>query len=164
MLMLRHLGLQFATVCNCWPVGTVMISAHVLLLKSNSCLLAGMIMTVNFRKAMLKGSRPSTRLCLGHVVSHLVKRKSIKTAHQIVVRNMTTDAEDANLAARGFHRYTSKKYEKVGGVLEFEWVQSLMQQKDTSSVLTAGAMVSKDSLLPIDHMVRCDCSVEALPH
>ena len=69
-------------------------------------------------------------------------------------RKMTTDAEDANLAARGFHRYTSKKYEKVGGVLQVEWVQSLMRQKDTSSVLTAGAMVSKDSLLPIDHMVR----------
>ena len=67
---------------------------------------------------------------------------------------MTTDAEEANLAKRGFHRYTSKKYEKIGGVLEVEWVQNLMRQKDTSSVLTAGAMVSKDSLLPIDHMVR----------
>ena len=66
---------------------------------------------------------------------------------------MATEAEDANLKARGFVRYTSKKYEKIGGVLELEWVQALMRQDDTSSVLTAGAMVSKDSLLPIDHMV-----------
>lgn len=76
-----------------------------------------------------------------------------KTSRRAHYRKVAMDAEDANLAARGFHRYTSKKYEKVGGVLEVEWVQDLMRQKDTSSVLTAGAMVSKDSLLPIDHMV-----------
>lgn len=66
---------------------------------------------------------------------------------------MGVDTEDANLERRGFHRYTSRKYEKIGGVLELPWVQDLLKQEDTSSVLTAGAMVSKDSLLPADHMV-----------
>lgn len=55
--------------------------------------------------------------------------------------------------ARGFHRYTSREYEKFEGVLSLDWVQSLLQEQDTSSVMTAGAMVSEDSLLPKDHMV-----------
>ena len=75
---------------------------------------------------------------------------------------MATDAEDEYLAARGFHRYTSKKYEKINGVLDVEWVKALLQQEDTSSVLTAGAMVSKDSLLPADHMVGLSLQEQAL--
>ena len=100
----------------------------------------------------------------GHVLVHLSRRPVSKTSRGGQFRRMATDAEEANLAARGFHRYTSKKYEKVGGVLEVEWVQSLMRQKDTSSVLTAGAMVSKDSLLPIDHMVRVNGHLSRARH
>ena len=62
--------------------------------------------------------------------------------------------EDEALLARGFPRYTSREYQKVDGVLTMDWVQALLAQEDTSSVITAGAMVSKDSKLPIDHMVR----------
>ena len=53
-----------------------------------------------------------------------------------------------------FHRYTSREYEKYEGVLRLDWVQKLVQEQDTSSVMTAGAMVSEDSLLPKDHMVQ----------
>lgn len=60
--------------------------------------------------------------------------------------------EDEALLARGFTRYTSREYQKVDGVLSMEWVQGLLAQQDTSSVITAGAMVSKDSKLPADHM------------
>ena len=55
--------------------------------------------------------------------------------------------------ARAFHRYVSQEFEKVDGLLRLPWVQELMAEQDTSSVMTAGAMVSEDSLLPRDHMV-----------
>ena len=55
--------------------------------------------------------------------------------------------------ASRLHRYSSKTFDDMEGVLALEWVQQLMSKDDTSSVITAGAMVAADSKLPADHMV-----------
>ena len=38
------------------------------------------------------------------------------------------------------------------GLLDLDWVKALMAEPDCSPVITAGAMLSKESNLPADHM------------
>lgn len=52
------------------------------------------------------------------------------------------------------HRYSSGKFKNMEGLLTVDWVLAMLDKDDTSSVITAGAMVAEDSKLPADHMVR----------
>ena len=72
--------------------------------------------------------------------------------------------------SRKLHRYTSKEWRdrtsflEMEGILSMAWVKELLDREDTSSVITAGALVAPDSRLPPDHMVehRHLCSRSAL--
>lgn len=104
-------------------------------------------------------ARPQTRSALHFIRSPSRTPQNRRIASSLHPRasakaNIDMATEDEALLARGFTRYTSREFQKVDGVLTLEWVQGLLAQQDTSSVITAGAMVSKDSKLPVDHMVR----------